>query len=340
MNRCFMSNKEMLRYRNVWLGCAMIWIVLYHSQFLFSIPLVSRLINIGYGGVDICLFASGAGCYYSLSGNPDIGAFIKRRFKRIAPTYLCFIVLWMVYQFLCNGISIPAVIGNLLAVQHLTGNSPSFNWYVSALVLLYILAPYLKAWIDRSSRVGQLLFGGFLLLLSVAFWDSRPMIIIAARLPVFYMGMLFARDSKHDTAISIRTAMLLLAATAAGLLLQFYVNASYEELLWDKGLYWYPFILIVPGLCVLICWVSRLCERSRITRAAKSCLVVIGEYSFELYLLHLPLIELVQDLIRKYGLEGDQRLVWLLSLVSLIVGCIVLKKAGAFAERRFFDRTT
>ena len=318
----------------------MIWIVLYHMRFSFHIPIISKFSDIGYGGVDICLFASGAGCYYSLSGNSDIGAFIKRRINRIAPTYLCFIVLWLVYQFLREGISIPMVIGNLFAVQHLTGNGQSFNWYVSALVLLYFMAPYLKVWIDRSSRGNQLLFGGFLLLLSIAFWDSRPMIILATRFPIFYMGMLFARDSKHDACISIRTAILLLLATVSGLALQLHVNAAYTELLWNKGLYWYPFILIVPGLCVLISWISGLCERSRITQAVTNCLTVIGDYSFELYLLHLPLVDLVQDLIGKYGLQRVQKPIWLLALISLIAGCIILRKLAAFAARRFFDRTT
>lgn len=335
-----MTNKEILKYRLVWLGCAMIWIVLYHLSFNYKNPLIDACLDIGYGGVDICIFASGAGCYYSLSSNSDLGVFIKRRIKRIAPTYLCFIVLWLVYRFILRGVSIPMIIGNIFAVRHLTGHDQAFNWYISGIILCYLLAPYMKVLIDRSSRTKQILFGGFLLLLSVAFWDSRTLIIIVTRFPLFYMGMLFARDSKNNVAITARTAMVLLTAVLSGLALLLYVNVFHPDLLWNKGLFWYPFIMIVPGVCVLISWISKLCECNRITNMVKKCLEKIGEYSFEIYLLHIPLVEVGKDIISRYGWDQYQVVIWFVALVALIVGCIVLKRVAEFTSRRLFTDGT
>ena len=84
--------KDLLRFRNVWLGIAMIWIVLFHIPIEWPIKVLDFIINLGYAGVDICLFASGIGCYYSLTSNSDVGVFIKRRLNRIMPMYLIFIV--------------------------------------------------------------------------------------------------------------------------------------------------------------------------------------------------------------------------------------------------------
>ena len=61
-----MALNETFRFRNQWLGIAMVWIMWYHSGFSGNIRVFHYLKSIGYGGVDICLFASGIGCYFSL----------------------------------------------------------------------------------------------------------------------------------------------------------------------------------------------------------------------------------------------------------------------------------
>ena len=147
-----MKIKDTLKYRNIWLGCAMIWIVLYHTEVYMSIGLLRYFKGMGYGGVDICLFASGIGCYFSLDKNPEIINFFKRRFIRIAPTYWCFICIWFIYRALIGKLKLSAVLGNVLGIQSLTGLGNEFNWYISALLILYILAPIFKAIVDKSKK--------------------------------------------------------------------------------------------------------------------------------------------------------------------------------------------
>ena len=92
-----MHFKDFLRYRQSWLGVALIWIMFFHMPFDFG--LLQYPIAAGYGGVDICFFASGIGCFYSLSSNSDVLSFMKRRTQRLLPTYLIFIVFWLVFQY-------------------------------------------------------------------------------------------------------------------------------------------------------------------------------------------------------------------------------------------------
>ena len=86
------------RYRDAWLGLAMLLIIMYHSSFRFSFYVLKILKAIGYFGVDICVFATGIGCYYSLEKDPDSLRFLQRRVKRLYPTYLCFVIPWMIWR--------------------------------------------------------------------------------------------------------------------------------------------------------------------------------------------------------------------------------------------------
>lgn len=85
--------KDICSYRNLWMGIAIVWVMLFHSSLLVAYPM-DFLKNIGYGGVDIFFFASGIGCYYSFDKDKDAFGFITRRAKRILPTYFMFIIPW------------------------------------------------------------------------------------------------------------------------------------------------------------------------------------------------------------------------------------------------------
>ena len=72
-----MSKKVFIKYRSVWMGIAIIWIVFYHYSLCPDIAFIREIINNGYGGVDIFVFASGLGCYYSLKKESDSYMFLK-----------------------------------------------------------------------------------------------------------------------------------------------------------------------------------------------------------------------------------------------------------------------
>ena len=93
-----MELKRIFKHRNFWVGVAMVWIVFFHSAVMVSWVPLNVFKDLGYAGVDICLFASGIGCYYSLEKDPDILRFLKRRATRLAPVYYCFIIPWLIYK--------------------------------------------------------------------------------------------------------------------------------------------------------------------------------------------------------------------------------------------------
>ena len=324
--------KKLLPYRNLWLGIAMAWIVLAHSGFKFSSPFFTYVKTLGYGGVDICLFASGLGCYVSLEKDPDALRFLKRRILRLAPTYLPFIALWCICHYLAHGpYPLPAVLGNFLGLQNLTGLGNSFNWYISALLLYYLVSPLLKDLTDRLSYPKQLLVIAFLLLLSVPFWTADTYIITLTRLPIYYCGMVFARMCREERSLTPKGLTIALVLSALGFVLMRFCTGHFESILWSYGLHWYPFLLITPGLCIALSLAGLLLEKVKFSKILTAPLETMGKYSFELYLIHVPLYEFLRPLLRE--LPYPRNLMWLATLPPLALGCITLKLTANLITR-------
>lgn len=325
-----MYYKDLLRYRNVWLGVALLWVILFHLPDPFNLGKLNFIKSFGYGGVDICLFASGIGCFYSLSSDSDILRFMKRRLKRLVPTYIIFIVVWLLYKYFIGQFNLQMALGNFLAVQNFTRKGNDFNWYISAILLFYILAPYFKSIAERASNVKKFLFLVFLLVFSIPFWNSNTYIITVTRLPVFYMGMLFADICKKDLKIRLSHIIGLAAACIIGWLSLFLFSKFFSDYLWGYGLYWYPFIFITPPLCIAISCVFMIIEKCRFTKPISDFLSLCGDYSFELYLIHIPLVSLIPRVIDHFNLIKAGYAVWLAGGIVLLIGCFVIRRLATW----------
>lgn len=332
--------KDFLRYRQSWLGVAMFGILLFHLPFQFHADLVNCVHLFGYGGVDICFFASGIGSFYSLTSNPDPGSFLKRRLKRLLPTYLIFIVFWLIYQYIIGCFNLQMALGNILAIYYLTGLDGSFNWYISAIFLFYLLAPYFKSYIDGASPRGKWLFLLFLLLLSVCFWSMDLYIVFVVRLMVFYLGMLFADLCQRSVKVTRKHILTGIAMLVAGvvMLLTFFFGAP--RYLWSHGLHWYPFVLITAPVCVMISLVMPLLEKYRITRSIVSFFSLCGDYSFELYLIHLPLIDIIHSYMKKHDIFAEEHPLWLAGIPVLVICCFLLRRLTVLYETLRAKRST
>lgn len=334
-----MKMNRLLSYRSAWLGVAMLWIALVHSGIVIPSYTLSRFQSWGYGGVDICLFASGIGCYYSLEKDSDAFRFLQRRFRRLAPAFYCVIPIWILFQSFTQDFPFSAIVGNLLGVQSFSGLRHSFNWYISALLLLYLLCPYLKTLCDNICALWKHLLVLFLLLaVSIPFWTVSNLIITVTRLPIFYLGIFFGQQCYRGQSLSCKQILLLLLATLLGFLSLAFCYRRYLDYLWPYGLHWYPFLLITPGLCVLISLFLDSVSRFSVGRFLNRVLSLIGSYSFELYLIHCPLFELLNTLFDTYE-PPHENLLWFATIPVLVLLCLLLRKAS-HALLSLFQRHT
>ena len=283
----------LFRWRKQCMAAAIVLILLYHLKGAWPDSPIKTLASFFYGGVDLFLFVSGAGCFFSWQRDRDPAAFLRRRARRILPVYLPFILVWIAAQAAGEGIGPIAALANLFAVQGFLELRPAFNWYISALWLCYLLTPWLAALAARcDTGLRAAAATGALLLLSAAFWYDHELIIILTRLPIFFVGMLFAAESMRRERLTKTETALLLFLIPAGAILLWEFAKYWPGQLWDCGLHWYPFLLIAPGACAAIALLSSWLERFTAGRAFNRAGDFLGGLTFEIYLTHLGLGEL------------------------------------------------
>ncbi len=329
-----MELKKCMKFRNLWVGIAMLWIVFYHSSLELASEGLVLFKSFGYGGVDICLFASGIGCYFSLEKDPDILAFLKRRVKRLGPVYLCFIIPWLLWKLWISDMPLWAILGNLLGVQSLISWEYHFNWYIGGLVIYYFSMPYMKRLTDSCGKLWQdalvwLCLGAA----TIPFWGAHHTIVMISRLPVVYSGMVFGKLAKQGYVLRLKDYLVQSMAVAAGAVVLIACQSRFPQLLWNQGLYWYPFALIAPGCCILLSAVAEKAGEYKIFRGILKLLETVGIYSFELYLVHVFIYEGLMPEIIGYLWRITVNRQWAMSLPVILLGTFLLNRVASLVSR-------
>ena len=319
-----MTLKEVIKYRKIWMGFAILWVIFFHFGYKPPDPLAA-LQSSGYSGVDIFFFASGIGCYLSYSRDKNAAAFIKRRFIRIMPTYFVFIVIWCTYKVITDGMDFTTVLGNIFCVQDLTGKGGSFNWYFGAMWIFYLLTPYFVAVADKIKKpAGCVLFCLLLVLFSVPFWNVKALIIIVTRLPVYFLGMYLAKRSQvSDDKISLK---FMLIATVLSIISMAAFIVCYFKLhdeLWNYGLWWYPFIITAPTICLYLSFISKQLEKKSVGQKILKAFSFIGSYTFELFLVHMFVFKEVSSMIMERQ-PNHVIAIWFAVLIPVAIGAAIL----------------
>lgn len=287
-----MRFQTLFKYRKNIMAAAIVMILLFHTKGAWPESMLKKAASFFYGGVDLFFFCSGVGCFFSYRRDRDPAAFLRRRAARILPVYLPFILVWILVQSLGDGIDFPAALANLLGVQGFLARRPAFNWYVSAMWLTYLLTPWFAALAGRcAARRAAVLAVLGLLLASVAFWGDNELIIIAARVPIFFVGMLFAAESLRRDVLTRGELALLLCLVPVGAAMIWETPRFFPGLEWSAGLSWYPMLLIAPGVCVGIAAVSEGLSRVPAGRAVNRAAGFLGGLTFEIYLAHFFALE-------------------------------------------------
>ena len=287
-----MRFQTLFKNRKNMMAAAIVMILLYHTKGAWPEIALKKAAAYFYGGVDVFFFCSGVGCFFSYLGDRDPAAFLKRRAKRVLPIYLPFILVWIALHVIDGSITLPSALANLFGVHGFTGIKPAFNWYVSGMWLSYLLAPWLAPLAERcdtkAKAAGALLS---LLLLSAAFWGDTELVIIMTRLPVFFVGMLFAAESRRREALTKTELALLICAAPVGAALLWETPRFAADVVWNYGLAWYPLLLIAPGLCVLIAAASEGLGRFKAGQTVNRAGAFLGGLTFEIYLVHFWAVE-------------------------------------------------
>ena len=329
------------------LGLATIWVALFHSyrlNFLASSGLtrlhlagiLNRLKDLGNCGVDVFLFLSGLGLYYSLSSLREkdtphpIRAFYARRFSRVLPPVLIVSILhyglarigsvqeWVGKVFL---------IGSFLPVQIEPG-----YWYFALLMVLYLLYPLIDL-IYRKGRMAGMI-GLILLSLLLAFAVSRrfpawfgKLEIMLTRIPVFLLGVMFAPWCRKQARIPGWIPWLCALIFAAGI----FLIPLIPERLSAMRRYAYA-----PMTVALVLSDSLICGWLKGKGFLYKVICLIGTYSMEIYLLYENLYVMDPPLFRSVDPAG---IIYALTVFTASLVLSALLKAVVAKLREGMEKT-
>ena len=129
------------RYRGELMGAAMLFIMLFHV----SLPrndLFFGLRRMGNIGVDMFLFLSGIGLWFSWMKKPSARHFFTKRYLRIYPAWLIIACLYYIPRF--HGGDFMAwldLIGDITINWDFWLHDELTFWYIPAIMMLYCFAP-------------------------------------------------------------------------------------------------------------------------------------------------------------------------------------------------------
>ena len=184
--------KDFSTYRSELMGWAIIWIMMLHFTFNQIMPL-GFIAQYGFAGVDIFMFVSGFGLYYSLDKDHHIIRFYKKRLLRIFPTYF---ILGFFASILLFSDDLLSYLFRYTTLGFWTGGI-YWEWYIPSLVMLYFVAPILKKLFDK--QMYYVIGGVVVCTLGLAYYyiyteqiHDRSHLFFLYRIPAFIFGMVCA----------------------------------------------------------------------------------------------------------------------------------------------------
>lgn len=132
---------NMSKYRGELMGAAMLFIILFHVGLPRS-DMFFGLRRMGNIGVDMFLFLSGIGLWFSWMKNSNWKTFFKHRYMRIYPTWLIIACAYYIPRF--NGGDVFAwidLIGDITINWDFWLHDELTFWYIPATMMLYLFAP-------------------------------------------------------------------------------------------------------------------------------------------------------------------------------------------------------
>lgn len=260
--KCLLSKR-----RTEWMGIAILMVVLYHLQCRLSFAPYTNVFKYWFFGVDLFIFFSGYGLCYSYEKN-TILKFYKNRLFRILPLYFVQIILIQIINLSNSQIfSFVDFIGEITTLSFWGLGSGYINWYVAAILFLYLLFPIFYAIVKKYELVALVfayLFSIVYLRLTDDIWEHDCLV---ARIPIYIWGIYYFFVKNNSKKIWGGLAVCLM-----------FWNISF---CYDISVFYISTCFCPMFIYLFYRYFDYICASSTIIN---NILRTIGKYSYEIYL--------------------------------------------------------
>lgn len=312
------------------MGFAILIVIMFHigldhRYFMWSV------VKCGNVGVDLFLFLSGIGLWYSWTKKPDAKHFFLRRFIRVYPTWIILVPFFYIPNYMNGGgysRNIPDLIANITFNWSFWRIDDLTFWYIPALMMMYLFAPAYMNLIRKHPVYRWLPIVAILFCFAQQYVHSiyasvGHLEIFWSRIPIFLLGIncgAIVKDKKTIDGSAIWLVALVFVMSI-GLCSNFEMIWKGRFPLFLERMIYIPLtISSILLLIVLFKHTPRWILRS---------ISFIGGISLEIYMLHAHFI-LVR--LRPMNLEF-----WLTAIITVCVSIIagwLLQKATQYITNR------
>ena len=319
------------KYRSNIMGIATIMILCCHAvgRNVTMPSEMLKILNFGNYGVDIFLFVSGMGQYYSLLKKTEIdgsggqgvvggGGWYKswyiNKLQRILVPY--FIVFVPYYSFICmiHHYGILFFLVNVSTLGFWLYHEGA--WFVALLIPLYLITPFIYSLFQRLHRINSKFISWFLFILLCSaislcgYFDSSSdlfnnFIFAFRRVPSFLLGLWLGPTIKIGAKIRFIILLLML------LLAVFITKVSHNHI----AIMW---LLVLPIITLFIMFFSY--RNFIISRLFNKITLFFGKISLESYLTNITVPIFISWAIILLDIEHFNKGNYLMYGISLIVG--------------------
>lgn len=294
MNNKYFAYNLISKYRNVLMGTAIIMIMFCHfdvAQIHNNVPVTrfASLMQTFTVGVDIFVFLSGFGLYYSCAKKPvSYFAFEKKRILRVLPLYIIIAgITYFVDDVLLRHLGIFKFLRDLSFISWPKEGSTRY-WYILAIVLFYLIFPILFHIVQSKKCsitwiiVGCIFWFAFFQTLCFKVPLISTFRIAISRFPIFALGTYCGKCSFQNKSTKFIFIPILIGPAALIVLKKCIPDPYYSYL-------YYPIrgLLALSIITFTICAMKLLDKKlPKFASFIEKFIGWFGGLTLELYLLH------------------------------------------------------
>lgn len=279
------------RFRAEQMGAAMLFVILFHVALDRGDPFYG-LRRCGNVGVDIFLFLSGVGLWFSWVKTPDVLRFYRRRLLRIVPTWIVVATAFYLPDYLGArrfSHSIVDFIGDITINWDFWLHDELTFWYVPAIMALYLVAPWYMRLI-QSRPVYRWLPLLMVIWCVMVQWvlpihhAVGHIEIFWSRVPIFFIGINFGEMVRTRRQLPSEAVWLLLVT----FLMTFGTCLYLEQVRHGQFPLFVERMLYIPFTVCTVLVMNRIFRRTPqwVNRSFR----LVGALSLEAYLIHIHFV--------------------------------------------------
>lgn len=279
------------RFRAEQMGAAMLFVILFHVALDRGDPFYG-LRRCGNVGVDIFLFLSGVGLWFSWVKTPDVLRFYRRRLLRIVPTWIVVATAFYLPDYLGArrfSHSIVDLIGDITINWDFWLHDELTFWYVPAIMALYLVAPWYMRLI-QSRPVYRWLPLLMVIWCVMVQWvlpihaAVGHIEIFWSRVPIFFIGINFGEMVRTRSQLSSDAVWLLLVT----FLMTFGTCLYLEQVRHGHFPLFVERMLYIPFTVCTVLVMNRIFRRT--PQWVNGLFRFVGALSLEAYLIHIHFV--------------------------------------------------